>query len=67
MESRESNHASLTHRRSFHDGLSNKGTMSQNPYEENKASYRRTSSLGVLTPDTETPEVPQTTVSPDLL
>ena len=67
MEGTKFNHASSTHRRSFRDGLNDKETAGQNPREENKANRRRTSGLGMLTPDTETPEVPQTTVSPDLL
>ena len=66
-EGNKFNHASSTHRRSFRDVLDNEKTKYQNPREGNDAKHRRTGSFGVLTPDTETPEVPQTTVSPDFL
>lgn len=63
----EFNRASLTHQRSFRDDLNDNETAGQDPREENKVNYQRTSGLGVLSPDTETPEMSQTTVSPDLL
>ena len=56
--SRDFNHASSIHQRSFRDGLESGRTRNQKLYEENKVESRRTSSLGVLTPNTEAPEVP---------
>ena len=54
------------------DGLSAtafemKKAWNQKFCNKKEAEHRRTGGLGMLTPDTETPEVPQTTVSPNLL
>lgn len=66
-EGRKSNHASSTRQQSFRDGLNDVKMVDQNPHEKNKVKHLRTGGLSVLTPDAETPEVSQPTVSPDLL
>jgi hypothetical protein len=66
-EGRRLNHVSLTHQRSFHDDLNDKDQGVRDPSKIKGDKHKRTGCLGMLTPDTETPVMPQTTVSPDFL
>ena len=56
--------ASSRHRRSFRDDLQ---TQRREKHRQRSVQWRRTSRLGVLSPDTETPVVTKTTVGTDLL
>ena len=57
-------HASSTHRQSFRDDLRDESSIFRKTL---KIGGKLTGRLGVLTPDTEAPEVPETTVRTDLL
>ena len=67
MTSKIFNHASSTHQRSYHDDLHRKRVLEVSHHDKYNAIRERTSRLGVLSPNTKTPVVPETTVRADLL